>query len=53
MTRITEKQRTAIITLFASGTTIDTLARSFSVTGERIEQIIREALLKQPKPEDF
>lgn len=44
MIRITEKQRTAIVTLFASGTTIDTLARSFGVSIERIEGIIRDAM---------
>ena len=53
MNRITEKQRATIVRLFAGGTTIMNLSMSYELSIARIEQIIREALLRQPKSEDF
>lgn len=53
MTRITEKERATIVRLFIGGTTINNLAMSYGVSCDRVEEIIREALLKQPKSEDF
>jgi len=44
MTRITEKQRTTIVRLFAGGSTMDNLADSFGIPLWRIEAIVREAL---------
>ena len=46
-TRMTEKQQARIISLFASGTSIQVLAETWEISRERVEAIIREALKAQ------
>jgi len=51
MTKLTTNQRATIVRLFASGTTLHDLAVAYQAPIAKIEQIVREAMLKQPCPE--
>ena len=45
MTKLTKNQRATIVRLFASGTSTANLAEAYGVSIERIEQVIREAMI--------
>ena len=46
-TRITATQKSRIVSLFQQGTSMKTLADTWEIPVERVEQIIRETLLAQ------
>lgn len=49
MTKLTKNQRATVVRLFAGGITMDNIAESHGIKRERVEAVVREALLAMPE----
>jgi len=52
MTKLTKNQKATIVRLFASGTSTANLAEAYGVSRERIEELVRVAMLRPEREAD-